>query len=209
MTSYILFDKDLSKTKVWRKRLGNHPITVVDSSVDKISADIFVSPANGYGQLDGGIDKVYRTMYPGIQDIVNDTLRQYRDKKPPLGVGSAILVQVLNRKVQLLLAPTMELPSKLKTPWNCFWAALAIFYLTKDLSGITVAIPGLGTGTGHIESDEMIDMVKLAWTVSQTQRLEDVYRDYRYDYVPGVKLVLIQSLHEQPIPQHIRLMIQQ
>lgn len=212
MIRYILFDKDSAKTKVWQKRLGErHPIQVTTASVDNIPADIYISPANGHGQLDGGIDKVYRTMFPGLQTIVNEILKEYKDRKPPVGVGSGILIDIPNRKTKLLLAPTMDLPTKLKTPWNSFWSALMIFYLTRDMMNVmplTIAIPGLGTGTGHLEADEMIDMVKLAWTISQTHPLEEVYRDFRYEYVPGVKLVLSESLHERPISQRLRQMVQ-
>jgi len=194
---YILFDIDNSKTKVWKKHLHNIPIDVICSSVTEIKADIYVSPANGYGQLDGGIDKIYRTMFPGIQNTVNEHLKSYKERKPPVGVGSALLIKIPERNSQLLLAPTMELPGKLKTSWNCFWAALAIFYLTKDFNG-TVAIPGLGTGTGHIEAKEMIDMFVLAYKISQKLEIDKVY-NIPYEYNKS-SLILSQSLNEQAIP---------
>jgi O-acetyl-ADP-ribose deacetylase (regulator of RNase III) len=201
-TRYLLFDHDPAKTKVWQKYLGpNHPITIVTASVDAIPADIYVSPANGYGQLDGGIDKVYRTMFPGIQTAVNDALRPYAQRKPPLGVGSALIVSIPNRATQLLLAPTMDLPTKLKTSWNAFWAALAIFTVTSTYRG-TIAIPGLGTGTGHLEAKEMIQMVELAWRLSQHGRYEDLYTEG--EYVSGSRLMLPDSQHDQPMTESMR-----
>ncbi len=56
---YILFDINEKYTKLWCKRMGHYPIDVKCCSVTEIDADIYVSPANGYGQLDGGIDKVF------------------------------------------------------------------------------------------------------------------------------------------------------
>ena len=205
-TRYILFDISTTNTKIWAKRLGEkHPISVSCSSVDDVTADIYVSPSNGAGQLDGGIDKVYRTMFPGIQSVTNKALSIYKGRTPLLGVGSCLLVDVPNRETKLLLAPTMDIPSKLKNPWNSFWSALAIFYLTKDLGG-TVAIPGLGTGTGHISPEDMIQMVILAWRVSRQISMDRIYPIY--EYTPGDGLILSQSLHEQPIPENIRLLIQ-
>ena len=207
-TKYILFDIDNSKTKVWKRLLNDKiAIDVVCTSVCDIKADIYVSPANSYGQLDGGIDKVYRTMFPGIQYAVNDRLKIYRNRRPPIGVGSALLIEIPNRNCRLLLAPTMELPGKLKTPWNSFWSALVIFYLTKDFDG-TVAIPGLGTGTGHISSEEMIEMVMLAYKVSQNIDMDKTYKS-PFEYIPKSHLIISQSLHEVPIPHHLRNIIQQ
>lgn len=207
-TKYILFDIDNSKTKVWKRLLSDKiVIDVVCASVCDIKADIYVSPANSYGQLDGGIDKVYRTMFHGIQYAVNDRLKIYKNNKPPIGVGSALLIEILNRNCRLLLAPTMELPGKLKTPWNSFWSALAIFYLTKDFDG-TVAIPGLGTGTGHISSEEMIEMVMLAYKVSQCVDFNSAY-EVPLEYSANSYLIVSQSLHEVPISQHLRNIIKQ
>jgi O-acetyl-ADP-ribose deacetylase (regulator of RNase III) len=199
---YVLFDHDPAKTKVWQKYLGpNHPITIVTASVEAISSDLYVSPANGYGQLDGGIDKIYRTMFPGIQTAVNAALRPYAQRKPPLGVGSALIVSIPNRAAQLLLAPTMDFPTKLKTPWNAFWAALAIFTVTSTHRG-TIAIPGLGTGTGHLEAKEMIQMVELAWRLSQHGRCEELYPDG--EYVSGSRVILPTSKHDQAITESMR-----
>ena len=206
-TRYILFDRDAAKTKLWQRRLGlNHPIAIMTASVETVSADIYGSPANGYGQLDGGIDKIYRTLFPGIQKAVDTALLSYTGKKPLLGVGSALIVPVPNRATKLLLAPTMDLPSKLKTPWNAFWAALAIFYVTSGYSG-TVAIPGLGTGTGHLDPDEMITMVSLAWQVSQKIPRTTVYPEC--DFEISSRLILPESMHERPIPESIRRLIAQ
>lgn len=195
MFKYILFDIDNSKTKIWKKQLVNlSEIEVICKSVIDIKADIYVSPANGYGQLDGGIDKVYRQMFPNIQSIVNEQLKSFKGRKPPLGVGSALLINIPDRECQLLLAPTMELPGKLKTSWNCFWTALAVFHLTKNFDG-TVAIPGLGTGTGHIDADDFIEMFILAYKVFKNIPIKDVY-NVPYEYTK-TSLILSQSLSEQ------------
>lgn len=200
-THYTLFDINTTNTKIWSKRLGKkYPLDVICDAVNNITADVYVSPANGACQLDGGIDKVYRAMFPGIQPIVNKALSIYKGRSPLLGVGSCLMVDVPNRETKLLLTPTMDLPSRLKTPWNSLWSALAIFYVTKDLGG-TVAIPGLGTGTGHIDPEEMIEMVMLARRISQEIPIEQVYPVY--EYIPGDCLILPQSLHETPPPENI------
>lgn len=198
MPRYILFDINEKNTKAWEKKLRKDlPIKVQTVNVKDIHADIFISPANGYGQLDGGIDKIYRSMFPNIQREVNSALLPYKDKIPNLGVGSGLIVQVLDRKIKLLLAPTMDLPSKLNNPWNAYWAALAIFYLTKDFDGI-IAIPGLGTGTGHISPKDMAEMINLAWNTSERFTPQEAFPEATF--MPSDRLILPKSLHEEPIP---------
>lgn len=64
-THYTLFDINTTNTKIWSKRLGKkYPLDVICDAVNNITADVYVSPANGACQLDGGIDKVYRAMFP-------------------------------------------------------------------------------------------------------------------------------------------------
>lgn len=199
---YILFDINSAYTKVWTRHLGDYPWEVRNASITDVQADIYVSPANGHGQLDGGIDKLFPKMFPGIQGIVNTELSIYKSRKPPLGVGSCLLVSIPQRKSKLLLAPTMDLPSKLKHPWNAFWSCLCVFYLTKDLD-VTVAIPGMGTGTGHIEPDDMLKMMQWAWRVATTRPIEEVYGAIcpnGIDYVPGRQLILPFSLNERAVP---------
>ncbi len=144
-------------------------------------------------------------IFPGIQASVNESLLKYKAKKPLLGVGSNLIVEVPNLNKYLLLAPTMDLPAKLKNSWNIFWAALGIFYLTRDMD-VIVAIPGLGTGTGHIDPDDMLEMMQLAWGVSSKLSLHDVYSlvpNIELDYLKDHQLILNLSLHEQAAPRQL------
>lgn len=212
-TKYIFFDINDNYIKTWNKRLSNEkniPFTTSCINLKDIKANYYISPANGFGQLDGGIDKIYRNIYPGLQNEVNNKLSPYKHLKPHIGVGSAIIVDIPNRKNKLILAPTMDHPSKLDGPWNCFWSSLAIFYLVSRLNNTednVIAIPGLCTGTGHIDAKEMMDMCVLAYKVSNKHSLEDFLRIYLPDINSTTynsrELILSKSLHERAIPANI------
>jgi len=115
------------------KRLEKYGITVIESSVEdlikKHHIDAVVSPANSFGFMNGGIDKVYMKLFNGIESIVQNRIMQigihknnYRSKYLP--VGSAITVQTKNNLCPFLIsAPTMTMPGNIKGTNNillCF-----------------------------------------------------------------------------------------
>jgi len=155
----------------------------------------FVSPANSFGWMDGGIDAVYMEMFPDVQKTVQAKIKEiglhtvyYRYY---LYIGSALLVDVKQTRY-LISAPTMWMPLDVSKTRNAYWAMRATLLVldkanTKLENKITTLIcPGLCTGVGH-----------MAPRTSAKQILEAI-RDHQYgkkipDQTPSKPFV---ALHE-------------
>ncbi len=135
-------------------------IDVRQCSLFSVLTDCFVSPANSFGFLDGGIDNEIRKYYErehniDVQRVVQEKI--YKDFDGELLVGQAIYVPFheINRVKKipdLIVAPTMRVPMSLENDSvNVYLAARAIFKTLKlNKSKInSVSISGLGTGIGQ------------------------------------------------------------
>jgi O-acetyl-ADP-ribose deacetylase (regulator of RNase III) len=115
---------------------------------DKIHA--IVSPANSFGFMDGGIDRVYCDHLGWqVQTNVQDEI-----KKLPFGellIGQAIVTKTGSDLVPWIIAsPTMRMPGP--TQPHCVYLAMrAAMYIALGLFDYHVACPGLGTATGRIQ----------------------------------------------------------
>lgn len=137
----------------------------------KVKNAAFVSPANSFGSMGGGIDLVYsRVMFPGVDKVVMekvskldtkikldrafDRLKKH-DAKPYLPIGQAILTSLKDHpkyeSCYLITAPTMVLPDNIvgtNNPYQAFMACLKIVEKYPNIE--TIICPGLGTGVGGI-----------------------------------------------------------
>lgn len=120
----------------------------------------FISPANSFLFMDGGIDRVYsRQMCPGIENHLRQT------KLPSLGiathlgrpylpVGSATITEWGG--FCLISAPTMFLPhdvSRTRNAYHAFMAALCVFQKWRRMTGSTIneiVCPAMCTGWGNM-----------------------------------------------------------
>ncbi|WP_054056165.1 macro domain-containing protein [Alloactinosynnema sp. L-07] len=143
------------------------------STVD-CGADAVVSPANSYGWMRGGIDAVYAETFPSVEQSVRSAVLAYHGGELP--VGEALIVPTgAARPAWLISAPTMREPSTVLAPDTVhpFLAARAVFRLWRDAvlddgtpvraAVRTIAMPGLGTGVGHVEPAVCARQVAAAW----------------------------------------------
>ena len=115
--------------------------------------DCFVSPANSFGLMDGGIDaEIIDAFGPALEERVQDEIwRAYRGEQP---VGTCLLVPTGDPRCPWLAhCPTMRVP--MEVSWtNHAYAALLAALTAAGNAGIQVlACPGLGTHTGRIPPD--------------------------------------------------------
>lgn len=173
MVKLVFFDISKEHVRAHQKILQNHipNSQFILEDVRKIDADIYVSPANSYGYMDGGIDKVYSEMFPNIQKIVQDEIDKIstaktRYGKPFLPVGSALIVPLPNKKY-MIVAPTMDFPRDIrKMPHYIYYAMVAILKVCQCYGfndKTVVAIPGLGTLTGRLEPEEAAEQTLKAY----------------------------------------------
>lgn len=161
----------------WERWCGDLPfVSVHRGSIFDVSADAIVSPANSFGFMDGGIDRLYLEEYgTSLQDRVQQQIKT--DHAGELLVGSATIVETEHASIPYLIAaPTMRVPMVLNSSINPFLAARAIFVLIRD--GVfpagphigqaisehvtSVAIPGLGTGVGRVPPAQCSKQVRAA-----------------------------------------------
>lgn len=162
----ILTATDAPMASAWKEFCdGLAGVTIHRGSIFDVQADAYVSPANSFGFMDGGIDLAYVMELGGrIERAVQNAICEEHFGELP--VGQAVIVPTDHTKVPFLIAaPTMRVPMKLpKTTVNPYLAARAVLNLIhpKNLFTVdscrlvsnvvrTVAFPGLGTGVGGVD----------------------------------------------------------
>lgn len=112
--------------------------------------DCFVSPANGFGLMRGGIDASLCSLFGShLEARVQEAIwHSYRGEQP---VGTALLVPTGDTRCPWLAhCPTMRMPEDVSHTHHAYAAFLAAL-TTAALAGIRVlACPGLGTLTGRL-----------------------------------------------------------
>jgi O-acetyl-ADP-ribose deacetylase (regulator of RNase III) len=149
-------------------------VGVYQGSVLDIEADAVVSPANSYGWMRGGIDAVYASAWPSIEQRVRSAVLAFHGGELP--VGEAVIVPTgAAGPTWLISAPTMReagelLPADTVHP---YLAARAVFRLWRDgrleddrpvrEAVRVIAMPGLGTGVGGVSPAACARQVAVAW----------------------------------------------
>lgn len=154
----ILCDMLPDLVQAWRIVFAAYPeVQVQQGDLLEVEADAYVSPANSYGIMDGGIDAAFSARFPQVEAQVQAAIAQVGDLLP---VGQALVVETGDLDVPYLVcAPTMELPSRVGHTGNAFRAMLALlsaveqFNTANDDAIGTVALPGLCTGVGEMEPE--------------------------------------------------------
>ncbi|HHJ17281.1 MAG TPA: AraC family transcriptional regulator [Gammaproteobacteria bacterium] len=149
----------------WDRVFSGAPdVEICHGNILDFAEDTIVSPANSYGYMDGGIDKVYRDHFGiKIEKIVQDAI--VKTGKSYLPVGSSLMVKTGDEKIPLMIiAPTMFLPEAVKSQ-NCFYAMSAILNIySKSKENIkNIYCPGLGTGVGQVDPIESAKEMKAAY----------------------------------------------
>lgn len=153
--------------------------------------DVLVSPANSHGFMDGGIDNVYRAIFPEVETRVKNAiaLLGIRSERgdPVLPVGSAILVETgptehgpLHTQV-LACVPTMYVPSVVRDSRQVYDAMSGFLHIVRP--GIVYAVPCLGTGVGGLDPTRSAQEVARALADHPRQR--DVLFHTATMYVTG------------------------
>lgn len=173
----VLTAIDRELAEAWQRWCGDLPFVQIHrGSIFDVPSDALVSPANSFGFMDGGIDRLYTERYgTALQERVQSVIQtEYAGE---LLVGMAAIVETGDTKIPFLIAaPTMRVPMVLESTLNPYLAARAVFLLIRDgrLSTGThagakvsehvkaVAFPGLGTGVGRVPPVQCAKQVRAA-----------------------------------------------
>jgi O-acetyl-ADP-ribose deacetylase (regulator of RNase III) len=149
-------------------------IEVYQGSILEIGTDAVVSPANSFGLMRGGIDAVYSTAWPAIEQRVRSAVLAFHGGELP--VGEAVVVPTGAVKPGWLISsPTMREPSTVlpADTVHPYLAARAVFRLwsggrVEDGRPVgrvirSIAVPGLGTGVGGVSPATCARQVAAAW----------------------------------------------
>lgn len=141
----------------WRDSIGSRlTATVRVEEGDILSVDVaaVVSPANSFGFMDGGLDAVYTRFFgPQLQQRLQYMIREQANGE--LLVGQALLVPTEHSRIPWCIsAPTMRVPALLDTPLPAYLATRAAVRCALAAGVESMAIPGMGTGTGGLVPEE-------------------------------------------------------
>lgn len=138
----------------------------------------FISPANSFLFMDGGIDLSYTKMFNGIQKQLQFIMRN-NHKTPTsllgrkyLPIGGA-LIHKINDKCSIIAAPTMLLPQNIKGTQNAYHAMKAALKIWPG-DGILI-VPILGGGIGKIEPEEVYLQIKKAIDENEIGIVDTLY----------------------------------
>jgi len=140
--------------------------------INGISADCIVSPANSYGLMDGGVDRVinYATNYISVtvQKIIQV---QYNGEQP---VGTCLLIPITdNNPIKspyryLAHTPTMRVPKDVSNTDNAYLAFRALLtelyqhnYKYGDIN--TVVMTSFCCGAGKMDYVQSAKQMRLAY----------------------------------------------
>lgn len=168
---------DEALAAAWRRECGHFPdVSVHQGSILELDVDAIVSPANSFGFMEGGIDAIYRRSFGDhVQERLQALLRAQHDGELP--VGRAEIIAVHHARIRYLIsAPTMRVPMRIEGTVYPYLAARAALRLVKQGhfapgSGgeghvshavVSLAMPGLGTGTGGVAPEACAAQVRAA-----------------------------------------------
>lgn len=145
---------DQGLVDAWKSFFDQEPnVTIQLGDIFQTEVQCFVSPANSFGIMDGGIDRYYSETFGwDLSKRLQQDIKAYN----PLGellVGQAITVPAsFDKDIWMIAAPTMRLPRQI-TAENVFLATRAAVYEALTQGFKEVAFPGMGTGVGAVPFD--------------------------------------------------------
>ncbi len=167
----LLIDIQEGMCQAWEKHFSKHEeVEIINDRFENVREyDCLVSPANGYGLMDGGIDLAIRN-YFGMQlqySVHKIIQKEYYGEQP---VGTSFIIYTNNDEYPFLAhTPTMRVPTDIRRTQNAYEAMFAMLravanYNKENKHPINkVLCPGLGTATGGMDFNESARQMYLAW----------------------------------------------
>ena len=177
----VLVDVNADVVRAWRSAFSDVPgVSVVHGSILEQRTDAWVTPTNSRGSMDGGVDAVIkRHLGASIEKKVQKAIRaQYKGLMP---IGSATCVPTgVSVPRYLISTPTMRASAEdVSETMNVALACAAAFQMihqqnSKEPGSITsVAIPGLGVGTGGVPVRVCANLMWTGYTLFTDHRYQD------------------------------------
>ena len=171
MLTFIFFDTNADLIKEYKKIIKSKKINILFVIKDINSLlvnrfDAIISPGNSLCNMNGGIDKVYKKIFPGIEQSLIKLCNSLQLAKSGIGyyipVGRNIKVPVDHKSCKYIIyAPTMFTPKDINDTNNIYIAFYGILenYYAEN---IIIVCPGLGTGIGGMSPFESATQIMSA-----------------------------------------------
>jgi O-acetyl-ADP-ribose deacetylase (regulator of RNase III) len=156
-------------------------------TIDDLKYDVCVSPANSFGELQGGVDMVYYRCFgrDRIQSLVYDTIMKLYSGEILVGDCCPIDLHKIDITTvnYLLLCPTMTIPLDTSHTRNAYFFTRALIKGTKAISkylqrDISVLCPMPCTGVGMMDIKQAADQVSCAFDAYDKRGL--IYAIYQH-----------------------------
>lgn len=170
----ILADVQPAIIAAWHSFFKETPnVTIHHGSIFDVPCDALVSPANSFGFMDGGLDlRISHFFGWQVQERLQKRIQHKHHGELLIGMAEIVPTDHLHIPY-VIAAPTMRVPMILgQESVNVYLANRAILLLVQhglleDRTPIRevvkrVAIPGMGTGTGHVPPDICARQMKQA-----------------------------------------------
>jgi len=167
---YHLRDRGGDLTAAWQRHFAAiADVVPATGDIFGIGVDAVVSPANCFGFMDGGIDRVYSERFGWhVQDRLREMIA--RDWDGELPIGLALVVETGATDIRFMVAaPTMRAPVSVAQTLNAYLSFRAVLRAVRQLnqqrpgSVTSVACPGMGTGTGEMPVEVCSRQMRAAW----------------------------------------------
>jgi O-acetyl-ADP-ribose deacetylase (regulator of RNase III) len=168
-----LVDVNPKMVSAWREVFEEHPeVNILSGSMLDQKVDAWVSPTNGRGEMAGGLDGVIKKHFGAkIQTSVQSEIaRLYKHSMP---VGCATCVETGGALPRYLIStPSMSATSEdisdtLNVVLTCSAAFQMVHMQNKLVPGsiTSIALPGIGTGTGRTPVEICADLMWTAYNM--------------------------------------------
>jgi O-acetyl-ADP-ribose deacetylase (regulator of RNase III) len=177
----VLVDVNPRMAKAWHATFEENPeVEIVQGSMLEQAVSAWVTPTNGRGSMDGGLDAVLKKHFgPTIETKVQrEIARNYSGLLP---VGHATCVPTgTGLPAYLISTPTMTASSEdisdtLNVVLACAGAFQAVHMQNAREPGSirSVALPGLGANTGKVPVEICADLMWTAYNLFRTREFDD------------------------------------
>lgn len=144
-------------------------IRFVIGNLTKMEVEAIVNPANSEGEMGGGVAAAIKRS--GGKAIEDEAMQ-----KAPIPIGSAILTDAGRLPCQFVIhSPTMKMPVQRTSTENIGKALLAALWIARDYGIASLAVPGMGTGTGRVDVHDAAEaMIAVVRKVEQGIALKEL-----------------------------------
>lgn len=169
----ILVDINPKMIKAWRATFEENPeVQIEQGSMLAQTTSAWVSPTNGRGSMDGGLDLAIKNhLGAGIEKKVQDQIRRFYGGTMPIGRATCVETDKTTPRF-LISTPTMtssneNVSDTLNVALACSAAFQAVRMQNRLESGsiTSIALPGLGANTGRVPPEICADLMWTAYSL--------------------------------------------